>query len=240
MDQRAARALVHAARAAQPTAMTTPSRHCTTHYWRCRCDEESNVRLIAATHLIARGQKERALEILRAPIDSAEVGENGWELTRKMDLLVKAGAAQEAVALFQRRQDVRFYSRGEAARYCLQRARVSSARRELAEADETSETPRRRRRALPARAGARHGGSGLHGLSGVAGSWLGSGSAGLQPLCAARTRRLSAMESPRCPRRVRLRRPLHSARTACSRADRRSPLPGTRSARHEWRSLSPK
>jgi membrane protease YdiL (CAAX protease family) len=102
-------------------------------------DEESNVRLIAATHLIARGEKARALEILRAPIDSAEDGENGWELTRKMDLLVKAGAAQEAVALFQRRQDVRYYSRSEAARLLLAAGATELARRELAEVDETSE-----------------------------------------------------------------------------------------------------
>ena len=102
-------------------------------------DEKSGTRLIAATRLIARGNKERAREILGAPIDSAEADENGWELTRKMDLLVKAGAAQDAIALYQRRQDIRYYSSIEAARILLAAGASELARQELAKADDVSE-----------------------------------------------------------------------------------------------------
>lgn len=102
-------------------------------------DEKSGTRLIAATRLIARGDKARAREILSAPIDGAEVGENSWQWTRKMDLLVKAGAAQDAIALYQLRQDVRYYSSIEAARILLAAGASELARQELAKADDASE-----------------------------------------------------------------------------------------------------
>ena len=97
-------------------------------------DDESDVRLIAATHLLDRGNRERALEILRAPIESADESDNGWALTRKMDLLVRAGAPQDAVELYPGLREKRFYSHTDAANTLLAAGASDLAREELAKA----------------------------------------------------------------------------------------------------------
>jgi uncharacterized protein len=97
-------------------------------------DEESDVRLIAAAHLIDRGNKLRALEILSAPIESVDYSENGWELLRKMDLLVQAGAAQDAIALYPLLSKVQYYNHAEAADTLLDAGASELARKEIEKA----------------------------------------------------------------------------------------------------------
>lgn len=94
-------------------------------------DDESDVRLIAATRLLASGGKLRALDILRAPIDSVENDQNGWELTRKMKLLAQAGAPREAASLYPRLKQMRFYSHSDAAEVLLAAGASDLAREEL-------------------------------------------------------------------------------------------------------------
>jgi membrane protease YdiL (CAAX protease family)/tetratricopeptide (TPR) repeat protein len=94
-------------------------------------DEESEVRLIAATRLIAAGDKKRALEILRSPIDAIEEDQNGWQLTHKMKLLMQAGAPQDAVALYPRLKQVRYYNHSEAADLLLSAGASALAREDL-------------------------------------------------------------------------------------------------------------
>ena len=99
-------------------------------------DDESDVRLIAATHLLDRGKKTEAREILRAPIEGVDTGDNGWELTRKMDLLVQAGAPQDAIELYPGLKEQRFYSHTDAAKILLAAGASELAREELAKAVE--------------------------------------------------------------------------------------------------------
>ncbi|HEY7638683.1 MAG TPA: type II CAAX endopeptidase family protein [Steroidobacteraceae bacterium] len=96
-----------------------------------RFDDESNVRLIAAARLLARGEKAHALEILRAPVDSGGDDQNGWELTRKMKLLAQAGAPQDAVALHPRLKQLGYYSHSEVADILLSADAIALAREEL-------------------------------------------------------------------------------------------------------------
>ena len=95
------------------------------------CDEESAVRLIAATRLIARGDRARALEILRAPVDGIADDQNGWELVRKMKLLSQAGAPQDAIALHARLKQTQYYDHTEAAEVLLAAGESALAREEL-------------------------------------------------------------------------------------------------------------
>jgi len=94
-------------------------------------DEESDVRLIAATRLIAAGDKKRALEILRSPIDSIDDDRQGWQLTHKMKLLTQAGAPQDAVALYPRLKKTQYYNHSDAADLLLAAGASALAREEL-------------------------------------------------------------------------------------------------------------
>lgn len=94
-------------------------------------DEESDVRLIAATRLIATGDKKRAIEILRSPIDAVEEDQNGWQLTQKMKLLTQAGAPQDVVALYPRLKQMRYYNHSDAADLLLSAGASALAREEL-------------------------------------------------------------------------------------------------------------
>jgi membrane protease YdiL (CAAX protease family) len=94
-------------------------------------DEESDVRLIAATRLIAAGDRKRAIEILRSPIDAIEEDQNGWQLTQKMKLLTQAGAPQDVVALYPRLKKVRYYNHSDAADLLLSAGASALAREEL-------------------------------------------------------------------------------------------------------------
>jgi membrane protease YdiL (CAAX protease family) len=94
-------------------------------------DEESDVRLIAATRLIARGDKKKAIEILRSPIDAVEDDPNGWQLTQKMKLLVQAGASQDAIALYPRLKQTQYYNHSEVADLLLSAGVSTLAREEL-------------------------------------------------------------------------------------------------------------
>jgi uncharacterized protein len=94
-------------------------------------DDESDVGLIAATRLIAAGDRKRAIEILRSPIDAIEGEENGWLLTSKMKLLAQAGAPQDAVALYPRLKQMRYYNHSDAANLLLSAGASALAREEL-------------------------------------------------------------------------------------------------------------
>jgi membrane protease YdiL (CAAX protease family) len=94
-------------------------------------DEESEVRLIAARRLVAAGDKKRAIEILRSPIDVFEEDPNGWLLLQKMRLLMQAGASQDAMALYSRLKQVRYYNHSEAADLLLSVGASALAREEL-------------------------------------------------------------------------------------------------------------
>jgi len=94
-------------------------------------DDESDVRQIAATRLIASGDKKRAIEILRSPIDSIEADQNGWQLTQKMKLLIQAGAPQDVVALYPRLKQMSFYNHSETADLLLSAGASALAREEL-------------------------------------------------------------------------------------------------------------
>ena len=63
-------------------------------------DEESDVRLIAATRLIAAGDRRRALEILRSPIDSIDDDRNGWQLTQSIQLVSKGALDVNSGSLY--------------------------------------------------------------------------------------------------------------------------------------------
>lgn len=95
------------------------------------CDEESAVRLIAASRLIDRGDRPGALEILRAPIDGIADDQAGWELVRKMKLLAQAGAPQDAVALHARLKQTKYYDHTGAAEILLAAGSSALAREEL-------------------------------------------------------------------------------------------------------------
>jgi uncharacterized protein len=93
-------------------------------------DEESDVRLIAATHLVNRGERERALAVLTSPIDTSD-SDNGWSLVQKMDLLAQLGAADHVQRLHSKLTATKSYSHLEAARALRLVGAASLARREL-------------------------------------------------------------------------------------------------------------
>ena len=93
-------------------------------------DEMSDVRLIAASNLIANNDKARALEILSAPVQ-ADHSKDGWTLAKKMGLLAQAGAYQQAIALYTQLQDVSNYDHTEVARVLRTAGANDLARKEL-------------------------------------------------------------------------------------------------------------
>lgn len=93
-------------------------------------DETSDVRLIAATHLIAKNDKPRALQILSAPVQ-ADHSKDGWILAKKMDLLVRAGANQQAIDLYAQLKDASHYEHTEVARVLRGAGAHDLARKEL-------------------------------------------------------------------------------------------------------------
>jgi membrane protease YdiL (CAAX protease family) len=99
-------------------------------------DETSDVRLIAATHLIATGDKLRALEILTATVRDDQPRE-GWTLSKKMDLLAQLGANQQAIALYAQLKDLEGYDHTEAARILRAAGANDLARLELTLATES-------------------------------------------------------------------------------------------------------
>lgn len=97
-------------------------------------DETSDVRLIAAANLVA-SDKPRALEILSAPIQGGQ-SQDGWMLTKKMDLLTQLGANQQAIALHKQLSDVANYDHTEVARVLRAAGANDLAREELKRANE--------------------------------------------------------------------------------------------------------
>jgi uncharacterized protein len=92
-------------------------------------DETSDVRLIAASRLIA-SDKPRALEILSAPIQSSQP-KDGWALSKKMDLLTQLGAHQQAIALYPQLREVPVYDHTSVARVLRAAGANDLARQEL-------------------------------------------------------------------------------------------------------------
>lgn len=98
-------------------------------------DETADVRLIAATHLIAKNDKPRALEVLSSPVQ-ADHSKDGWTLAKKMDLLARAGAHQQAIDLYAQLKDVSNYEHTDVARVLRAAGANDLARKELALATE--------------------------------------------------------------------------------------------------------
>lgn len=99
-------------------------------------DETADVRLIAATHLIASDDKPRALEILTAPIQGGQPQE-GWSLAKKMELLAQLGAYQQVVSLHTQLRDLPGYDHTNVARVLRRAGANDLAREELKLATES-------------------------------------------------------------------------------------------------------
>jgi membrane protease YdiL (CAAX protease family) len=93
-------------------------------------DETADVRLIAATHLIASNDKARALEILTAPVHGDQPQE-GWSVAKKMQLLAQLGAYEQAIALHSQLRDLIGYDHTEVARALRVAGANDLARQEL-------------------------------------------------------------------------------------------------------------
>jgi hypothetical protein len=93
-------------------------------------DETSDVRLIAATQLIAQNQKTRALEVLSAPVQ-ADHSKDGWTLVKEMDLLVQLGAYPKVIELHGKLHEIANYDHTEVARVLRAAGANDLARQEL-------------------------------------------------------------------------------------------------------------
>ena len=93
-------------------------------------DETADVRLIAATHLVATGEKPRALEILSATVREDQ-SIDGWTMTKKMDLLTQVGANQQAIALYPKLKELSDYDHTHVARVLRAAGANDLARQEL-------------------------------------------------------------------------------------------------------------
>jgi len=98
-------------------------------------DETADVRLIAATHLIATGDKARALEILTATFRQDSSPE-GWVLTKKMELLAQLGAYQQTIELHSQLKELSDYDHTLVAKVLRTAGANDLARQELTRASE--------------------------------------------------------------------------------------------------------
>jgi len=100
-------------------------------------DETADVRLIAATHLIASNDKPRALAILTAPVHGSATPEV-WSLSKKMELLAKLGARRQVISLHAQLRDLSGYDHTDVARALRLVGANDLARQELKLATETA------------------------------------------------------------------------------------------------------
>lgn len=98
-------------------------------------DETADVRVIAAGHLLDRGERARALEILTSPFDGIDP-QQGWALTDKLSLLAKLGARDDVLATHSLLVKTSDYSHTEAAHALREVGAIEQARAELRQAVE--------------------------------------------------------------------------------------------------------
>ncbi len=96
-------------------------------------DETADVRMLLAREYLARGKKERVIELLDTPFDTAN-HESSWYLLEKMQLLSRAGAPKLVAALYEDLQKAKYYNHLEAAKLLQEAHAIELARKELAEA----------------------------------------------------------------------------------------------------------
>ena len=93
-------------------------------------DETSDVRVLLATRLVERGDRDEAIEVLTSPVDGHAPGD-AWYLSAKMNLLAELSVRKPVLDLYSRLREQQRYDHIGAARALRKVGAVSQARDEF-------------------------------------------------------------------------------------------------------------